>query len=586
MLRLFLYHNYNFLIMPKVKFTALVSDMKGKANGSVFASNNGGTYFRTNKTGGGRKSNAWNTQKAGFADLSSMYRALTAEQQQAWKDARSLYPTTNAFGEPRIPTAFELFMRLNGKLLAAGLDLISVPQTPREFPDYAAVKIAIPDSYLFHPKTLIKPQTQSGQRIMFYRNDLFGSFDTQEYNAVSCRFIPSVSTDNWILPNKIYGLWRFTKDEQIMASAAINIDATGTIFLNFGYRVWDDTEGNLVFINRYLVPESLINKQIHFSAQFSSEAPTDLEVYINGCSLSLDTSGVTNNIELTTSQMCTIDLAIAPTWDPINPGTFRVGVVLTDLDPTLRGPFSVSDFRVFQNQSLREVCSNNNPCDEGFQCYGGQCSVPNWFNGDFVPVWADKLYRGNVLGTESVAFGLEDIISLMGITIVTNAVLPGDNENFMIVSYELNPGCGDECVGNDFECRDGVCVYVGDRNIMFRDNILTAGPLTALQRIAIEGEGYYMQVYYSGLVSGGRDGNQIPYKLLGTFPINENSTNISERILELTGNFSPDCNFFFKASVLDGTTGVEYDTEATISLPPNRNVRRFKAGTTLAGKVN
>jgi hypothetical protein len=58
--------------MPKVKFTALVSDMKGKANGSVFASNNGGTYFRTNKTGGGRKSNAWNQQKAEFSDLSSM----------------------------------------------------------------------------------------------------------------------------------------------------------------------------------------------------------------------------------------------------------------------------------------------------------------------------------------------------------------------------------------------------------------------------------------------------------------------------------------------------------------------------------
>jgi hypothetical protein len=572
--------------MPKVKFTALVSDMKGKANGSVFASNNGGTYFRTNKTGGGRKSNAWNTQKAGFADLSSMYRALTVEQQQAWKDARSLYPTTNAFGEPRIPTAFELFMRLNGKLLAAGLDLISVPQTPREFPDYAAIKIAIPDSYLFHPKTLIKPETQSGQKIMFYRNNLFTEFDPQPYNVVSCRFIPSVSTDNWILPNKTYGLFRFFDGDDIIAAAQIHIDINNQITLNFGYRVWDDAEGPLVFINRYSIPASLISKQIHFSAQFSSQAPTGLEVYINGSNIELLESGVTSTLDVDTIDLSEIALDSVPSWDPVTGGTFSPGAVLTDLNPDLRGPFSVSDFRVYQNQSLTEVCSNNNPCDEGFQCYGGQCSVPDWFTGNFIPVWAEKLYRGNVLGTESIAYGLENIISLQGATFVTDACESSGNASFMLVAYVTNPGCGDECVGNDFECQGGVCVYVGDRNIMFRDNILTAGPLTALQRIAIEGEGYYMQLYYSGLVSGGRDGNQIPYKLLGTFPINENSTNISERILELTGNFSPDCNFFFKASIIDGTTGVVYNTEATISLPPNRNVRRFKAGTTLAGKVN
>lgn len=127
--------------MPSIKFSALVSDIKGKANGSVFSKNKQGNYFRNNVTGGGRKSASWDFQKSNFAFLAKSYRGLTAEQKQAWQTMAPNYPSENKFKDSYIPSGFQLFMRLNGVLHAKQLPLLIVPVIPREFPSLSGLSV-------------------------------------------------------------------------------------------------------------------------------------------------------------------------------------------------------------------------------------------------------------------------------------------------------------------------------------------------------------------------------------------------------------------------------------------------------------
>jgi len=142
--------------MPKIRLSALATDMKGKAGGSVFSTNSGGTYFRNNPSGGGRKSAAWDKSKSSFASLASQWRALTTEQQDAWAEMSQNYPTTNAFGEPRFPSGYELFMRLNGTLINLNLPQLTTPIMPRELPNYGSIRFFTPDQFLFQPQFAFK----------------------------------------------------------------------------------------------------------------------------------------------------------------------------------------------------------------------------------------------------------------------------------------------------------------------------------------------------------------------------------------------------------------------------------------------
>lgn len=137
--------------MPKIRLSALATDIKGKAGGSVFARNSGGTYFRNNPSGTGSKKEVAAIQKQKFGTLSTQWRKLTADQKAAWKNAVTDYPTTNAFGESRLPSGYELFMRLNGVLISANLPILNVPGVKREAPLAFEWYYTTPESFCFTP---------------------------------------------------------------------------------------------------------------------------------------------------------------------------------------------------------------------------------------------------------------------------------------------------------------------------------------------------------------------------------------------------------------------------------------------------
>lgn len=567
--------------MPKVKFTALVSDMKGKANGSVFASNSGGTYFRTNKTGGGRKSLAWAANKNNFADLSGQWKSLTDEQKQAWKDARTLYPTTNAFGDVRIPTAYELYMRLNGVLLAAGLDTLITPATPRSMPSAADIDIVIPDQTVFAPNIITRLRGPRNEKLRLHSGQVSDNSSFDDPNTISFRLLtPENFTQYWVI-GKVYQLASVLNETYGGLNIFMKIEdvSTARIYCCYAFQATGDVART--YISSFLVPQSDILGQLHFVANFSNLTPESNVYYLNGTLYNSDITGWHAGNSNSPADLITYseNVDMSPT-DAISIGTEVYAVYIGSLNNTYYAPFLASDYRFYGTLELKELCSQNDPCVEGFQCYLGVCSVVGTYSTEFVPVYVQKLYRGYILGGEVVA---------VSFTYMEGAKFPNDasgngDSYFRIATSQYGDPC-DDCVGNDFECQNGECVYVGDHKLIGPDNLITYGPLAALQRIAIDGEGFYLQLYYSRLFSAGRSIEQIPYVLAGTFAINENSQNISDILLQLTGNFSNDGTYAFKCIMLDGTTGMVYDTQIPMK-KPKKNVSKFKAGAELSGKVN
>ena len=63
--------------MAKIKLSAIVSEMRGKLNGSVFSKNRGGAYIRTKVTPVNPQSLAQGLVRATLTNLSQAWRGLT-----------------------------------------------------------------------------------------------------------------------------------------------------------------------------------------------------------------------------------------------------------------------------------------------------------------------------------------------------------------------------------------------------------------------------------------------------------------------------------------------------------------------------
>lgn len=611
--------------MPKVKFTALVSDMKGKANGSVFASNSGGTYFRTNKTGGGQKSLSWAANKNSFADISGTWRSLTDAEKEAWKDARTLYPTTNAFGDVRLPSAYELFMRLNGVLSAANLPNLSTPLTPRSMPQMTNVSVILPEEDVFTPRNVSRIATLAGKKTRLQMKVEAADYDPFELNAFSTRLIiPSDFKNYWVVGN-IYQLFNamYNVITGTVVFMRINNDSTASFFLATPFAT--DTGQERTYIAEYIVPRNYINSEIQLVVQVYGFDQSFNQLWVNGIEFPKAVDGFVTGFHATPLDVIAESANVSQIYPATSSiVTAQLNIFLGSYQDAYYAPFQVSDFRAYFNQEINTPCSNNNPCDEGYQCVQGVCSARNTYKvatssvdecyDPYVecPVGLEcvdgiciqpqdltlynspanvlKLQHGYIIGNETIAVGFETNIygaptpSLQAPVLFPNVASSLSYAAFVITATQFLDPCAD-CVGNDFECQDGICVYVGDRLNIIQRNTITYGPLATFRSNGIDTENFYVQVYFSKLISAGRSIEQIPYVLLGTFKICPCSSDLSQKMMELVGNFPDGATFAFKANILDGTTGQVYDTQIPLTKPV-KNVSRFKGSAILSGKVN
>jgi hypothetical protein len=116
--------------MAKVKFTAVVADMRNKLNGSVFSRNRGGAYVRTKVTPLNPQTSAQVGARALLTALAQGFRSLTQEQIAAWNSAVNQWATTDIFGDVVNPTGLALYVRLNANIQNAGGSIISTPPSP------------------------------------------------------------------------------------------------------------------------------------------------------------------------------------------------------------------------------------------------------------------------------------------------------------------------------------------------------------------------------------------------------------------------------------------------------------------------
>jgi hypothetical protein len=114
--------------MAKVLFSALITDMRNKLNGSVFSRNRGGAFLRTKITPTNPKSAAQVAQRSKLASFSQSWRALTEAQRSAWLGAVSSWAKTDIFGATVNPSGSTLYIRLNINVaLAGGTQLVLPP---------------------------------------------------------------------------------------------------------------------------------------------------------------------------------------------------------------------------------------------------------------------------------------------------------------------------------------------------------------------------------------------------------------------------------------------------------------------------
>ena len=116
--------------MAKVKLSALVSDMRGKLNGSVFARNRGGLYLRTKVTPTNPQTAYQQAARNILGALSQAWKSLTVGERLSWTNAVTNFQTTDVFGDIKSPSGLNLFVRLNANLGNVGIAQINVAPQP------------------------------------------------------------------------------------------------------------------------------------------------------------------------------------------------------------------------------------------------------------------------------------------------------------------------------------------------------------------------------------------------------------------------------------------------------------------------
>jgi hypothetical protein len=106
--------------MAKIKFSALVSDMRNKLNGSVMSKNRYGSYMRNKTTPVNPQTTFQQNARARLAADSQAWGGLTEAQRNGWKALAQELPFTDIFGDPKTLTGNSLFCKLNGNLQKIG----------------------------------------------------------------------------------------------------------------------------------------------------------------------------------------------------------------------------------------------------------------------------------------------------------------------------------------------------------------------------------------------------------------------------------------------------------------------------------
>lgn len=111
----------------KIKLSALVSDARGKLNGSYMARSQHGLVLRNKITPSNPKTSKQQSHRNVFSWVGRLWNKLTAEQREQWRDYAKTQPFNNDFNDRQHLTGNALFIQRNMNLYSAGLPPLTTP---------------------------------------------------------------------------------------------------------------------------------------------------------------------------------------------------------------------------------------------------------------------------------------------------------------------------------------------------------------------------------------------------------------------------------------------------------------------------
>ena len=575
--------------MPKVKLSALVSDIKGKSNGSVFASNNGGLYFRNNPSGGGTKSVKWANQKSKFGTLSQQWKSLTDEQRDAWIAATNNFPTLNAFGEPRYPTGYELFMKANGTLEAMGKQSLLVPGSPRATPIIPAVQMNIPDNYQFQPKVITKLYNPLAANTFITSKDFFvdfnfdgGSFQSIRFIGIASKFptmlIGQYNLLHYLVGSHNGGSWYYIQKQS---------ETTAQIFCFTQFMDEDEiiqTEGIA-----YDISYDEMVTGFHLTTELTFTPQEARAIFVNGFRPKAVLTTYTLQSFSNPIQFFGETQYISPSGIIFDYTTATTSVILGSDTESYPCPYYLSDWRTFLQPAIGATCHISDECGPGSICQHGQCfftavdadtldvkssTNQNWY----------KVSLGYVLGFENTIYGLDEYSANTFINYGRDTYAPP-------VAIGFSDGCAtnEDCLEFqgatvDVECYNGSCIYVGDGTAFQTKNLLTYTPMIMIEYQHVDDADWSFIIKSSGQISEGKNIKQVKYNKFNVIPVQATNFLLTTGYKSLVGNTPGESTSAFQIALVDDLTGIVVNRDVPLKKP--KKTPRFKAGAELSGKVN
>ena len=128
--------------MALIKLTAVVDNISGKLNGTVFAKNKGGNYMRSKSKPSNPKTAAQMAVRAQFGAISSAWKNLTESARSAWRESASNFPYINRLGDSKILSGFALHQKLNTNLDLIGESMLTFPPEPKTPVNFSSINLA------------------------------------------------------------------------------------------------------------------------------------------------------------------------------------------------------------------------------------------------------------------------------------------------------------------------------------------------------------------------------------------------------------------------------------------------------------
>lgn len=107
--------------MASIRFSQLVSEIRGSAGGNTFSRNANGAYVRNRVKGANPNSPRQQAARFKLSAVAGAWRGLTPANRASYQDQTPAYPYINRLGETKTYTGQQLFMSLASNLASIGV---------------------------------------------------------------------------------------------------------------------------------------------------------------------------------------------------------------------------------------------------------------------------------------------------------------------------------------------------------------------------------------------------------------------------------------------------------------------------------